>query len=68
MFQVTLEVDAVWEYINLYFADGPLGVSNAVFRAKHYASGNDSALVAYLGVIDAADCAVLPIEPIPLSP
>lgn len=39
MFQVTPEGEAVWEYINAYFADGSLGVSNAVFRAEHYAPG-----------------------------
>ena len=39
MFQVTPEGEVVWEYINPYFADGPLGVSNDVFRAEHYAPG-----------------------------
>ena len=39
MFQVTPEGKAVLEYINPYFADRPLGVSNVVFRAEHYAPG-----------------------------
>lgn len=39
MFQVTPEGEAVWEYINPYFTDSPLGVRNAVFRAEHYAPG-----------------------------
>lgn len=39
MFQVTPEGEVVWEYITPYFSDGPLGVSNAVFRAEHYATG-----------------------------
>ena len=39
VFQVTPENEVVWEYVVPHFPDGPLGPSNATFRAIHYCPG-----------------------------
>ena len=36
IFQVTLDKQVVWEYINPHFFEGPHGLVNSVFRALHY--------------------------------
>ena len=36
MFQVTNDGEVVWEYINPYYPEGPLGPGNAVFKGIHY--------------------------------
>ena len=36
LFEVTLEGELVWEYVNPYFGEGPNGQNNRVFRAYRY--------------------------------
>ena len=36
MFQVTPEGEVVWEFINPYFSEGPVGITNQVFRSTWY--------------------------------
>ncbi len=36
MFQVTRECEVVWEYINPYFNENTMGLTNNVFKANHY--------------------------------
>jgi glucose dehydrogenase len=36
LFEVTLDGELVWEYVNPYFGEGPTGPNNRVFRAYRY--------------------------------
>jgi hypothetical protein len=36
LFEVTMEGDVVWEYVNPYFGEAPSGLNNRVFRAYRY--------------------------------
>ena len=37
-FEVTIDGELVWEYVNPYFYDGPRGLNNRVFRAYRYSA------------------------------
>jgi len=37
-FEVTIDGDLVWEYVNPFFGDGPNGLNNRVFRAYRYST------------------------------